>query len=333
MRLDSARSLKTQLLEEVVAPLTTSRHGVAARSLDSVPAHSGSLALGVAPWGKGFRLAVRVQRAALRHGPVVERLTKAAKGEVDIRTVGRIEKRPALAAAPWYQGDARPLLIGASVGHFAITAGTTGAFVSRGGVACILSNNHVLANEDRGQAGDWVLQRAPYDGGRQPAQRVARLAHWAPLKRRGANFVDAALAALEDGVQLDATLLRGLVGGRDRRLAGLGPESVDEGAIVYKVGRTTGPTRGRVTAFALDNVVVGYDLGNLRFDDQIEIEGTGKEAFSDGGDSGSLIVDSKRRAIALLFAGGDSGGRNGAGLTYANPIHRVLDALGAQLLS
>ena len=42
-----------------------------------------------------------------------------------------------------------------------------------------------------------------------------------------------------------------------------------------KVGRTTGKTLGRVTAFELDNVVVGYDIGNLRFDNQIEIEGAG----------------------------------------------------------
>jgi hypothetical protein len=36
--------------------------------------------------------------------------------------------------------------------------------------------------------------------------------------------------------------------------------------------RTTELTRGRATAFELDNVVVGYDLGNFRFDNQIEIE-------------------------------------------------------------
>ena len=345
MRLESARSLKTQLLSEVVEPLAADplRSGIGARSLASVPRVQRSLALGVAPHGKGFRLAVRVQRAALRHGALLEQLTKAAKGEIDIRVVGRIEKRPgvrrshagatARAAAAWYQGDTRPLLIGASVGHYAITAGTTGAFVSRDGAACILSNNHVLANENAGAVGDWVLQRARYDGGRQPDERVARLSHWVALKPRGVNVVDGALAAIEDGMQLDATLLRGLVGGRDRRLAGLGPAAVDEGVVVYKVGRTTGATKGRVTAFALDNVVVGYDLGNLRFDDQIEIEGAGTKAFSDGGDSGSLIVNARMEAIALLFAGGDSGGRNGAGLTFANPIHPVLKGLKAKLLS
>lgn len=60
-----------------------------------------------------------------------------------------------------------------------------------------------------------------------------------------------------------------------------------------------------MTAFELDNVVVDYDLGNLRFDNQVEIEGTGSGPFSDGGDSGSLIVSADKRGVALLFAGGD----------------------------
>ena len=36
--------------------------------------------------------------------------------------------------------------------------------------------------------------------------------------------------------------------------------------------------------------------------------------------------------MALLFAGGDSGGSNGRGLTYANPIDQVLSNLKATLL-
>jgi hypothetical protein len=73
-------------------------------------------------------------------------------------------------------------------------------------------------------------------------------------------------------------------------------------------------------------------LDNLRFDDQIEIEGAGSGPFSQGGDSGSLIVDDDLMALALLFAGGDQGGSNDQGLTYANPIQTVFDALGVDLL-
>jgi hypothetical protein len=116
-------------------------------------------------------------------------------------------------------------------------------------------------------------------------------------------------------------------------LSGLGSEFLDTGTAVAKLGRTTGLTRGQVTAFELDNVVVGYDLGNLRFDNQVEIEGAARDApFSRGGDSGSLIVDADRRAVALLFAGSDVGGSNGQGLTFANPVRAVLDALEVNLL-
>jgi len=213
-----------------------------------------------------------------------------------------------------------------------VTAGTLGAFVDRSGSVCILSNNHVLANEDAGAAGDLILQRAKFDGGKRAADGVARLLHWVRLKRRGSNVVDAAIAAVNNGQPYDAHLLRDLVNGSNRKLKGLGPQFIDEGEIVYKVGRTTAATKGRVTAFDLDNVVVNYDVGNLRFDGQIEIEGMGSKPFSDGGDSGSLIVNSRLEAVALLFAGSDTGGRNGAGLTFANPIHRVLEELKATLL-
>ena len=38
------------------------------------------------------------------------------------------------------------------------------------------------------------------------------------------------------------------------------------------------------------------------------------------------------RGIGLLFAGGDQGGSNGLGLTFANPLRAVLDALKVELV-
>jgi hypothetical protein len=87
-----------------------------------------------------------------------------------------------------------------------------------------------------------------------------------------------------------------------------------------------------ISAFEVDNVVVGYDVGNLKFDGQIEIEGTEDGAFSLGGDSGSLIFNEDKKAVALLFAGGDQGGKRGKGLTYGNPIERVFEELEIKLL-
>jgi hypothetical protein len=343
MQLDSAQGLKQQLLQDVIVPFTeTETFSVGARPLDTVPRVHRSIAIGVAPHNGEFRIAVRLQRPSLVDSPIVERLSREASGEIDIRLIGRVDKRPRSrrvgarrtrpakaqapaqqARRPWYQLDARPLLIGASIGHVNITAGT---------VAHVLSNNHVLANEDQAKTNDWILQRAPYDGGKQPAQRVARLKQWVRLKPTGTNFVDGAIAAIQPKIDYDAARLRDLVNSADRTLAGVATDPLEAGDFVYKVGRTTGPTRGRVTAFDVDNLVIGYDQGNLRFDNQIEIEGTGRTSFSDGGDSGSLIVNESMEAVALLFAGGDQGGSNGLGLTYANPIQRVLSELKATLL-
>lgn len=353
MRFESARDLKHQLLSEVIIPLnhaaiaqcgdpaqaeTTSGPGrmvhssgraIAPAAMKAVSGVQPTVALGIARDGREFRLAVRVQREKLAASRLVEQIVERARGEADVRLIGRVEKR----GTPWYRGNVRPLLIGASVGHAAGVCGSIGAFVSRGGRVCILSNNHVLANEDRGRKGDAVLQRGALDGGCEPRDSVAALRHAIRLKKTGVNWVDAALAEIGSGVAFDPGLLRGIAGGADRKLAGLGPEFLEAGETVHKIGRTTGVREGRVTAFDLDNLVVGFDIGNLRFDGQVEVEGAGAQAFSDRGDSGSLIVDAGMRAVALLFAGSQGGGTNGLGLTYANPIHKVLESLQAELLT
>lgn len=64
---------------------------------------------------------------------------------------------------------------------------------------------------------------------------------------------------------------------------------------------------------------------------QIEREAKGEVDVQYIGDSGSLIIDEQLRAIGLLFAGGDEGGSNGQGLTYANPITTVLDEIQVDL--
>lgn len=331
MDIDSVRALKAEIAEKVVEPLVeedirTRTFGVPASSLRKAAYARPAIALGVSR-GKGkrdFRLAVRIQRRSLENDPrVTEWITRAAKQEVEYRYIGRLTKQ----ATSWHQSRQRPLLIGSSVGHFAITAGTVGAFVrdKKSLRPVLLSNNHVLANEDRATVGDAILQQGAIDGGRRPADVIGRLGDFVSLKSRS-NLVDAAIASLEPDVDFDPTTLTGL-----GTLGGLRAEPIEPGQAVMKVGRTTGVTRGLVTAIELDDVVVGFERGELSFDSQIEIEGVGPDSFSAGGDSGSLILDDRGMAAALLFAGGDTGGSNGKGLTYANDIHTVLAMLNIEL--
>lgn len=324
MKLQSARDLKNHLVVSQVEPLSTmpkkaTELAIAARDVRRVEPTPRTVALGVSrATDTDYRLAVRVQNQALMHGPEVARIRKAARGELDLRYVGRLVKR-----ALWHRSRQRPLLIGVSIGHYKITAGTLGCFVTvKSGALRILSNNHVLANENEATKGDAVIQQGAFDGGTRTANTVGALDRFVRLREGRVNLVDAAIASTADGIVCDLVTLRGL-----GMLSGVGRDPLDIGDEVAKIGRTTGLTRGRVTAFELDNVVVAYDHGNLRFDNQIEIEGSGDRPFSQGGDSGSIIVDHSGRAVALLFAGGDQGGSNGRGLTYANPIGAVFDAL------
>ena len=336
MELDSVRELKALAQQKIVLPMIESavvaRLARAASEMPSsrVVQPQRLFALGVSkhPSNMGYRLAIRLQRHSLQDRPELSRLTDMAKGEVDVQFVGRIQKR---STVPWEQQRRRPLRIGTSVGHHKITAGTLGCFVRRGSddkqSVCILSNNHVLANENRAGLGDAILQPGRLDGGALSKDKVATLTDFVKLKKRH-NLLDCAIAEIDlKHMAFDPTRIQGL-----GNLAGVSTTPVDEGTKVAKLGRTTSLTNGRVTAFELDDVVVAYDTGNLSFDQVIEIEGVGAQAFSDGGDSGSLIVNARREAVGLLFAGSESGGRNKAGLTYANPIQDVLKALKIELL-
>jgi hypothetical protein len=331
MQLDSARELKAKFTTTILAPLAMSVVARRALNVATQPIGDGAalhrtIAVGIAKTTQDdFRLAVRVQRRAMEQSPELDAIRRQARGEIDVRYIGRVAKR----ALPWHQRQNRPLRIGGSIGHVDVTAGTLGAFVrSREDAGTlILSNNHVLANENRSKAGDPIIQPGALDQGANPGDRVASLLRFVRLRRHAANRLDCAVASVGKNVKFSVRTLAGL-----GKLAGLGPELLDEGAPVAKVGRTTGTTRGRVTAFEMDNVIVAYDMGEVKFDNQIEIEGAEGGAFSDGGDSGSLIVDAGVQGVALLFSGSDQGGANGHGLTYANPLRQVLDELKVDLL-
>ena len=246
--------------------------------------------------------------------------------------IGRV--RPLSSPTGWSPADlqrrVRPLRPGLSVGHPDVTAGTLGGFVRRPGAdgLLVLSNNHVLADGDAAAEGDPALQPGVADGGTD-ADRIGTLAAFVRLDADPGNLVDAAVAALDAGVAADPAAypggaLRGTVAAVDE---------VDPEELVEKLGRTTGHTRGRITAVEVDGVGVQYDDGVHTFDDQVEIEGlTG--AFSAGGDSGSVIWRSRDRApLGLLFAGSTEGGSAGGGVTFANPLATVLRALGVEWVS
>ena len=338
MQLESVRALKEELLSvprSLVARVATTRSfrafSATQVTTDRVMTR---VALGVTPISKNeYRLAIRQQQSGPLMNALTEQITAEAKGEVDVRYIGRLTKFAGVTQPDFYQAKLRPLRIGSSISDVQtsfISAGTLGCFVVRRQSPYyigMLTNNHVIANENQNGVGSAIVQQGTLDGGKEAQHLVGALGKMIRLRSTHDNEFDAAVADIYDDVEFDTKTIGNL-----GKLKGLGDVvALPSQATVYKVGRTTGQTKGRVTAFDVDNVQVEYDMGLLQFDNQIEIEGAGTKAFSDSGDSGSLIVDESLKGIGLLFAGGDEGGTNGQGLTYANPLQNVLDALSVDL--
>ena len=199
----------------------------------------------------------------------------------------------------------RPAPGGVSIGHYNITAGTLGFLVDVDNERYIISNNHVLANENDAEIGDEIYQPGPYDGGTSE-DTIAYLTDFIPIKFDEENYVDAAIASPVSPNDVTFDIL------------GLGiPRGFSTpflGERVVKSGRTTGVTYGEISQIH-GTFRIEYDAGEVIFEDQIMIT---PGDFSDGGDSGSAILDSKtHKIVALLFAGSEYD-------TISTPIDTVL---------
>ena len=322
MELGSARELKSVLLGGLRPTVR------AAAEIEAM-----TVAVGVAPRPQGYGLAVRVSSADALQLPAMEDLLRRYATETDVRVIGLVRAATASAASeqPGPGGRARRpadrlLRPGTSVAHPDVTAGTLGAFVrDQDGRVLLISNNHVLADTDRARVGDPVLSPGPADGGRRDVDRVATLTSFEPLSVDG-NLLDLAVAALDDGERVGGNTVP------EGELSRVAQDLLD-GLAVAKVGRTTGHTTGTITAVELDGVTVDYGRGDLfTFDDCIEVEGDAG-AFSEGGDSGSVVYGREAvEAAGLLFAGSTTGGAGGAGLTFCNPLALALRTVGVTLL-
>jgi hypothetical protein len=236
---------------------------------------------------------------------------RGVRVEVDVARAG-----PFYAQA--YIGRERPAPSGISVGHPNVTAGTLGCLVTdrRTGNLSILSNNHVLANQNDAGVGDSALQPGTADGGSNPGDRIGSLARWVNINFSGGNnVVDCAIAhtsatnvvdAMKGNQMLPPTPGQPAVGllfagdcfrtllnpinevaarldvemlrGSAAR-AGTGP-----GDHVQKTGRTTEYTTGEVDAIDV-TATIKYGVGKEATFTQC----IATTAMSAGGDSGSVV--------------------------------------------
>ena len=241
----------------------------------------------------------------------------------------------------------RPAPGGVSIGHRDITAGTLGCLVKKNGQTFILSNNHVLANSNAAEIGDPILQPGPYDGGRFPDDHIADLEQFIPINIIGnpsecpiatsiANFLNGIARLLGSSVQLQAIDQQATANLVDAAIARpLNPDDVKDeilqigtiqgaaegelGMAVKKSGRTTGFTTGEIQQVDV-TANVQFGEGKIaQFTDQLMAG-----PMSQGGDSGSAVLNDDNRLVGLLFAGSDS-------TTIMNRIQNVFSELGVSL--
>jgi hypothetical protein len=192
----------------------------------------------------------------------------------------------------------RPVRGGDSIAHFRSLLGTAGVVMpdpADPAATVVLSCNHVLAELNRARLGDPVLQPAWSDGGRLPFDACGSLYRFVPVRfgLSTGNRVDAAIARVPGGAPF---------------IEWIGPlrsvSPVEEclvGAPVFKVGRTTGLTKGFVQAVHFTGWIPYSPVlggGVALFREQVVT--TPMAAF---GDSGAVLCDSAANGLGLLFGG------------------------------
>lgn len=206
--------------------------------------------------------------------------------------------------------------------------GTLGCFVQLSdGRSALLSNNHVVAAENRGkrdddrilQPGSSQFSSDDHGGDLRDFVELRPTPSRAGRRDRIYNDVDAGIATIPDNVRWAQRYMP------HRPVpspSGIGIPQI--GDAVFKVGRTTGLTFGEIVDIGTIVGPVGYAVGDCWFRRSMTIRGNNGALFSDKGDSGSAIVRMNGDVVGLLYAGNGSE-------TYACRIDAILEAFDCTL--
>jgi hypothetical protein len=209
-------------------------------------------------------------------------------------------------------------LLGESISHVRGGAGSIGCLVKKQNDESwyLLSACHVLAPAGDAQLGDVILKSEISDAN---AAELARLADFEPLSAdEGVNRFDAAIARIDrkSDVQNRIPVIGAL------QLPPMNPALFQS---ARKFGAVSLHTLGVVTDASADVRFV-MEGETYFFKDVAQITGAGAP-FSDGGDSGAVVVDAlSNRPIGLIIGG--SGAR-----TFISPLGAILSRFDAELLS
>jgi hypothetical protein len=191
-----------------------------------------------------------------------------------------------------------PIQSGFSLGNDQVRdAGTVGAIVKSGNTFYILSNGHVLAPGGVGDPDDGIEATYPaLVDSPQGIRRVGVLKDIVRLASTG-NQADAALA------EINADLINDI----DTSIFGAATPPVvgdpEDKMVVVANGRTSGHMEGVVRDVNFSGTLDFPDRGSIGFDHQVVCS-----PYSQGGDSGSLIVAKDTGKIVGLHVAGSKDG-------------------------
>jgi hypothetical protein len=219
---------------------------------------------------------------------------------------------------------AQPLAIGSPINRQDRPAGTLGFFARINNEVGFVSCNHVLTDPAHFTIGEEIFASGH-------ANSVGTLRHVAALRGQGLKAADCAFARIGELPANPGMLPDGSTMSRK-------PAKVRRGLPVIKFGRTIPRGEGKITACRMWRRIPYPPGFTVLFRDVFEIQSTLKDpnlnetmAFSDPGDSGSTIFTNvpgqQRYPVGLLFAETAAGGPDNSGLSYANPITRVMRAI------
>lgn len=262
--------------------------------------------------GENYKLKINIESGDLDHNKV-SRYLGVRHEDLVIDRVGHIH----------IQG----LISGYCLGHYEVAGGTFGCYVkNQAGEIFVLSNNHVIANFNKGTKGDAILHPCAKNGGLRPKDIIATLHDFVPLKfDKSYNYVDCGIGKVVSGKEVEYNELP-IIG----RVNGVILSDID--MPVLKFGQYSNLTSGIVIS---NDVSIKVDYGpgffsrkTAFFNQQIEIKtAVPGSRFSMLGDSGALVVKfGSNEAVGLVFAG-----TNG-GVTYANPISTVFENFAVEIL-
>ncbi len=305
----------------------------------AAPSPESRIAIGYSQLSKtDYQLEIRTNRDSGYGRRLAERYKEEAKGEANIEVVKEVHipTLKELEAEKSKLGERmRPLHIGLSIGPASGGTGTLGAFLSHSKGEAILSNNHVLANLNKATKHEPIFQPGPIDADPVDENVVANLYNFLHLTKDKVNKYDGAIALLDTAISdlgdLENRIPKGydFPGEGERIQPQVDLDSLTPNEVVCKIGRSTGFTKGRLTALSLQMFTLSTTIGNLVFNDIIEVTWISRrERFTRPGDSGSLVFTEKGRIpIGLHFAGAE-----GEGKSYACSLDVVLAGLKASLL-